>query len=337
MRVVREELLQCLEAVAVAATRTDEFRQSSCLAFAQGRVMAFDGDVACSSPSPLNGVRGAVRAGGVLEYLRKHTADEVEVTGDGERLFVKDGEEVGRFAMDKEVLLPVEQIEPPENWLPLHEDFCEAAQMVSACCGTDKSQFDQLCVHVTPKWVEAWDGQQILRYRITTPVKENFLCRAKTVKQAATLGMTHVSETPNWVHFKNPSGTVASSLRYLDVPFHDMTALFKFDDAVKMQVPKGLAEACLRAGLFTKECRDEDVLEISLSPGSCRIVGRGITCDYDSGPRKVSYDGPAVAFRIKPELLAKVSREFSHCHVAGNRLVVDGGKWRYVVRLSVME
>ena len=53
----------------------------------------------------------------------------------------------------------------------------------------------------------------------------------------------------------------------------------------------------------------------------------------------MNYAGPPMTFQMKPELLVKISKEFAKCdcYVCDNRLLIDGKKWRYFVRLTVPE
>lgn len=333
MRVNREHVLQVLESVGFGVARTPTFQQSGCLAFDDGKVITFNGDVACSGESPLNGVRGAVPAATFMEYLRKLTEEELTIDGEDGFISVKGKGHRIKFAMEKEVQLPLDQIEPPGEWTELHEDFCEAASMVADCASKDNSKFEATCVHVHPQWVEAFDGTQMMRHRIKSGITEPFLIQKTAVKHACLMGMSHWNLTDRWVHFRNNSGYVLSSLRFPDMEYYDLTPRFKLEGE-KISLPKGLAQIAAYAELASKESKDENVVTVTLRPGEVVIRAKGIVTEYEAR-RKIAYAGPEMQFCIAPTLLGVLADKYNEAKITPYNLVVDGGKWRYAVMLNL--
>jgi hypothetical protein len=337
MRVNREHLLGVLEAVAAAAARKPSFRQAGCLAFVKGRVAAFDGDVACSEKSPLNGVTGAVAAETLMEYLRALTEEELDVDAADGVLRLRGKGRRMKFAMEKDVVLPLDQIEPAKGWEPLPDDFCEAAACVSDCAGKDERYFDATCVNVHPEWLEAHDYSQIMRHAIDTGVGAPFLIQRNAIKQACAMGATHWSLAERWTHFKNGSDFVLSCLRFPEVEYpSDALTLALEPEGEEVTLPRGLAQAAALAELASKEMKDDNFVEVTLRPGEAWIKGRGVTAEYEER-RKISYRGPEMTFCVSPALLATLAEKYDAARVTEGKLVVDGGRWRYAVRLKLPE
>jgi hypothetical protein len=121
-RVNREELLALLESVQPGLSTKSGLDQSTCFAFSKGRILTFNGEIACEAKSSLNGVEGAVQAGPLLSVLRKMPEEEVEVAPskskpeDDSHLIVQGkGRKLG-VRMDSEILMPLDQLEPPGTY-----------------------------------------------------------------------------------------------------------------------------------------------------------------------------------------------------------------------------
>jgi hypothetical protein len=293
--------------------------------------MTYNGEVACWCKLPVE-FEGAITAAPLLSLLEKLAEDELEINvGDGELLVKGRGREAG-VRMQAEVVLPIDAVERPTGWQPLHEDFCEAINTVAACAGKDDSGgFFVTCVHITPTHVEACDNWQIARYPLDTPIKEKALVKRDHIKHIVDLDMTKVSETKNWIHFKNPSGLVLSCRRYVDEfpdlsPFLDCTGR-------PATLPGSLGDAVDKAQIFSADNAQNDNVTIEIRPDKMRISGRGASGWYKE-QRSIKYDGPPIQFMIAPKILTEISKRHTDCILAKGRLKVEGGKFTYVTCLS---
>jgi len=334
-RVQREEFLQKLLAVQPGLSAKEVIEQSSCFVFQNGQVMTYNDEVACVAKSGMDGkFEGAVRAQPLLALLEKMVEDELELQTTASELLVTGKRKRAGIAMEKEILLSIGTVEKPKGWKDLPGDFCEAIGIVQECAGKDDTRFNLTCIHIHPKWVEACDNIQVTRYRLKTGVEQKSLIRRDSIKQVVNYGMTSFSETPSWVHFRNGSGLTLSCRRYLeDFPDLDEAGLFNVKGK-KLTLPKGLAEAADKAGVFSATNADDDVVSIELRPGGLRIKGAGALGWYQE-VKKLVYSGPAMTFLISPKLLAELIKHHSDCEVTPERLKVDGGKFVYVTCLGV--
>lgn len=230
--------------------------------------------------------------------------------------------------------MPLDALEDPGEWKKLNSDFAEAIEIVKDCAGKDETKFYTTCVHIEPTYVEAFDNYQACRFNLKTRISENTLVRANSIKHILPLGMTHVSETSAWLHFKNPSGLVLSCRKYND-QYQDLNSFLEVEGK-PMGLPKGLIDATKLAEIFSKENVEKNEITVDLMPGQIRIKGKGISGRY-SEVKKVKYAGKPHSFIISPGLLAQIVAKHNECVIGKRKLKVDGGSWAYIALLGKVE
>lgn len=330
----RSEFLATLETLRPGLTQQEVVEQSSCFAFKGKRIYTYNEEIACSQVSPIK-LTGAVRAAPLLTYLGKLVEEEVEIEVTDEGLKVKG--QGGRgcvIKMENDILLPLESIEVPETWNELHENFCEAISTVESCAGKDASQFVATCIHIHPKWIEACDNYQAIRYKIRTGFEKPILARRDSLKHITALAMREFAETDSWLHFRNSSGLVFSCRRSME-EYPDIGFLLQLQGE-PMSLPKGLGEAAEKAQIFSSENSDNDEITVELRPGRIRVTGEGAS-GRAWEPKKVAYDGPELSFNISPKLLTEITQKHTDCEVSQKALRVVGEKFVYVSCLGIKE
>lgn len=331
-RVSRTALLQSLEAVRGGLSPRDIVEQSSCFVFSGGRVMTYNSEVACQAKSLLpEGLTGAVQAEPLLAVLSKLQEDEVEISTAAGEFLVRGRRRRAGIRMESEVTLPLETVEKPGSWKKLPDDFAEAVKLVQECVSNDEAKFVMTCVHLHPKWVEASDNYQVFRYRTVTGLAGRALVRRDAIKHIVELGVTKVSETESWVHFRNRSGLVFSCRRYTD-DYPNLGKTLKFSGE-PMEIPRGLKDAAELAGIFTQETSRDDEILVDLSPGLVRVRGQG-SAGWATEVKKLKYGGPRLQFNIGANLLAEIVGRHNECEITADRLKVNGGHWTYFTTLG---
>lgn len=333
MKINRQEFLQCLQAVSpgLAATR-ETVEQSASFVFHKNKIFTYNTELACWMKSPLK-ITGAVASAPLLAILDKLAEEDIDVdVAEGELMVKGHGRRAG-IRMEAEVSLPIQEVEVPQDWYELHADFGEAINVAVQCTTKDESQgFRLTCVHITPKWVEACDNYQIVRYPMATGIETNTLVKREAIKHISGLGMTAFAETKTWLHFRNPQGLVLSCRRYMEDEFPDVTKNITMTGAV-VNLPGGLAEAVDKALVFSADNPENDNIMIDLRANRLRVSSRGPKGRYEE-IKKVAYDGPDLSFLIAPSILTEITKRHSECQVAADRLKVDGGKYVYVTALG---
>lgn len=334
-RVNRSELLSHLEAVSPGLSAKDILEQSSCFVFRSGQVMTYNDEVACRAPSGLpEEFTGAVAAAPLLNILRKLPEDDVEIEGKETELIVRGKRRESGIKMEANITLPISGVEKPlkHGWRELPGRFSDAISIVQECAGRDQDDFALTCVHITPDYVEATDSFQIARYKLKTGFAKEFLVRRESIKHVLDLGMTHVNETESWVHFKSPASVILSCRRYSE-NYPALAEYMKLTNPKPATLPKGLVSAAENANIFSQENADSNNLLLFLEPGRVRIRGEGVSGWYTEW-KKLKYAGASMSFLISPKVLIELVTKHNDCLISSDRLMVDGGGWRYVTSLS---
>ncbi len=326
MKIKREVLLKKLEAVSAGLAKKALIDQSQCFVFKDGHVHTFNDEIACFVEVKLE-VEGAVSAEPVLNLLRRLKEDEMDVSQDRGELKIKGKGRRAGISMEDEVLLSIEGLEKPGKWKKLPKDFVEAARIVGVCAGTDESQFASTCVHIHPKWIEASDNEQIIRYPIKTGVKKSILVRWTSLKNIVGLGMTKVSLTEDWIHFLNDDGLVLSCRRN-EANYPDLKPYLGISGS-KVTLPKGLGEAVEKAEVFCGDEIGDSVVKVCLADGKLLLEGRGTTGWYQE-KKKVDYDGDPLEFLVAPSLLVELSKHSHECFICDGGMKVETDKFTYV-------
>lgn len=327
----REALIAQLQSVEPGLAEREVLEQSSCFVFRNGRVHTFNQDIACSQTCEL-AIEGAVRAKPLLQLLTMLVEETLDFTFNDGHLIVTGKRKEAGIVAEKQITLPIDTVEKPGKWHKLDESFVEAIELVQHCASNEENQFMLTCIHITPDCVEACDNTQAARVKVATPVQRDILVRRDSIKHITSLGMTEISETESWVHFRNPMGLTLSCMRYIDENYVDVSSLFR-DKGEKIVLPKGLISAAEKANVFAQETTDDVVVFIELRPGKLRLRGKGAGGWYKE-TRQLAYEGPALAFTLAPQLLMDICKKYTDAEVTREFIRVRGGKWRYAACLD---
>ena len=325
MRVNREMLRQCLDAVSPGLSKSDLVEQSSCFVFTQGKVCTYNDEVACQMDCPLE-IEGAVAAAPVLELLSKLEDDYIDISIEDGELLVKRRSRRAGIRCEATIMLPIANVERGTDWELLSYDFVEAVDVVSQSAGKVNTEFVLTCVHISPTYLEACDDYQVTHYPMETGFSESVLVRGDNLRKIVGLDVTEFCETPNWLHFRNPTGLMYSMRRHL-MEYPDVSSLLDtVGEAVTL--PRGLVDALDKATVFMDVVSEGQVM-IDLRPGRLLLEGRGASGWYQE-ITKVNYAGDPVRFMIAPRLLKTILKKASDCQITEGRIVIRNGKFIYV-------
>lgn len=328
----REELLSRLQSLQPGLSSREIVEQSTCFVFQAGRILTYNDEVMCSTASKLGKeFKGAVQAKPLLDLLGKLPEDELGIEFSESELVITGVKKKAGIRLEQEILLGVANVEKPETWEVLPEDFDDAIGIVSTCASNDSSKFSLTCVHFTPRWMEACDNFQLIRYKLKMALPENTLVRSESLKHLRILGMTHFALTQAWMHFKNPNGLTLSCRRYME-EFPDLGKMLEVSGS-PTTLPGGLAEAVQKAEIFSADNPDDNKVVVELRQGKMRILGQG-SHGWFTETKNLKYDGEPMKFCIAPKLLVDISNRHNDCEMTSTRLKVNGGKFVYVSCLS---
>lgn len=333
-KVNRQRLLQALEAVMPGlAVGKSKFDQSTCFCFLDGKVLTYNDEISCRARTKLpDSIEGAVDSKPLLAVIRKMKEKEIDIEQKESLLYITgESRRKVKLRMEPEIDLPIEKVERPEkkDWKTLSEHFSEAITIVSPCAGKNEAEFAFTCIHMTPKFIEACDNNQITRFRLKSKIKTPIMMRQSSIKHVAPLDMTQFAETETWIHFRNPANVEFACKRIVE-EYPDMGKFLKVSGE-PTTLPKGIAEECDFAEIFTSELEKEmNLLVVTIkSTGRMLIRGVGISGEAEV-PKKIKYSGDSIAFCIAPKLLSEITKKHRDCQISNDHIRVDGGRWTYV-------
>ena len=334
MKISREKLLGSLESVSPGLSQRELIEQSSCFIFKDGRVATFNDEVACSMKSPCSGIEGAVAAKPLLELLSKLSEDMIDVIADGGKFKIKGVGRRAEIVMESEIVLPVDSIEEPDEWIALDDDFLEAVSVVHTVAASgNNANFNLTCVHIGPEVVEACDNFQSVRYPVSTDMKGSCLIRRDAIKHAIALGVNEFFMGDAWMHFRNPSGLMLSCRKW-DEEYENLDQIFEGEGS-SITLPGGLTEAVDKAKIFSSGNTDNDHIFVKIKDGKLTIRGEGTAGSFEER-KKTSFDGN-LSFMIAPKLLVEIAKKTNECMVAPGRLKIEAEKFTFVACLGVVE
>ena len=331
-KVNREELLSQLDIISPGLSPKDIIEQSSCIIFNKGMIMTFNDEISCQMATSIE-IKGAVAASLLIESLRKIKDEFITVEDTpGELLIKAKNKQIG-IRMEAEILLPIEDVEIPEEWSELPDDFADAVELVADCVTKNEDHFKLTCVHLASEWIEACDNFQIGRYAMDIGLKETILIRSASLKHTVTLGMSQYSLTEAWFHFRNAKGLILSCRRQEDAEGYPDFSSFAQHQGQDASFPKALGEAAELAEIFSSQNTDHNEVIVVLRPGRLMIMGEG-SSGWSKEVKKIDYEGESLSFKISPKLLQRISDSFSHCKITDSTLSVSGGKYTYATALG---
>ncbi len=338
MRIDREAFLADLEAIKPGLTPAEVLIQSSCFAFLDGLVWTYNDLVCCNVPSKLgNSFTGAVPAQPLLTQLGKLAESEVDIrlSKDGKELLIlgKGKKETG-ITMENKVMLEVSKVDRPKEWHPLPKEFSEGVKLVKDCGGSDKSKPMYTVVRWHPKWLEAADGFQMMRFKVDAPtLQEPALIKRDAIQHVSNLGMTKFSITNAWVHFRNPAKLVMSCRKQIGIEFENLSKFLNKEGGQEVSLPKGLEAACNLCNTFAAENKDHSLVKVTLSSSGSKIEAKGVSGRHEQPIKGVGYKGPNMTFLAKPELLGQLVKKHSDFTIAEGWIRAKGPRFTFLARL----
>jgi hypothetical protein len=328
MKFNRQEVLNLLLSLKPGLDSKGNLEQSECFVFKGGKAHAFNDKIMCCVDTPLE-LEGAFPADPLLELLTKLTVDEVDIAQTEEGIRVKTGRSKTLIRSEAEVSLPLDEVESPEEWKPLPDDFVKAITMVLPCCSRIKEPFALTCVHLHENWVEACDKVQMGRYTLDTGVKDRVIISRNSMSSVVSMNPKEFSETDTWMHFRGDGGAVLSCRRQRH-NFFDLSDHVKEKGGTEFDLPKGIASVLTRCNIFSSNNDDdENIVSVSVSKGGVVLKGEGKVGWYKEKV-KSDWDGDSISFKADPALLINLSKNSDKCVISEDKLRVVSGPFCFI-------
>lgn len=338
MKINRENFMACLDKVRCGLSPKGNLEQSTCFVFQDGLLLTFNGEIACSLPSPLK-ITGAVQAEPLMASLNKLDDEVIEVELVKGELQIKaaKGRRLISVVTDAKIALPLDSLERPKKWTLLPKKFADHLNLVKECAGRDEAQFALTCIHIHPKWIEAYDRYQLCRVSMKVGVTDSVLVRKSSLEQMQSLDMTKFSLTSKWIHFKNRLGLIFSCPRHNEIYPKDLSEHVKKKGQI-LQLPKSLVQSCELAEVFSIHNTKDNQVQVTISPNRITIKGVGQLGRSVETKKLTNYSGPEISFMISPKLLSGMLKLYgTECEITESFIKVDGGLFTYITSVEAPE
>jgi hypothetical protein len=334
MKISREQLLRQLESVGPGLGKTTDADQADCFVFDDGRVFTFNNEVACSVECRLGDVKGAVQSNALLGMLRRMTEETISVRQSKSEFQIKSEAKRRWVALRMEAGIMGSPAEEPGKWRKVNAELMEAFRLVWPFASKDDSESELTHVHVNKTFVESCDNHQAIRYRVKTGMRQPILVHRESIRHAVSTGVTEVSESEAWIHFRDSDGLMLSCRRYVE-KFPDLGPILEAAGK-PLTLPDGLDEAVGCAQVLSSEDSDSNEVVVRLEPGQLLLKSHGPSGKFKE-ITDASYDGEPLEFSAAPHLLTEVIKRTNVCQVAPGRLIVEGERFKYVNCTNVVE
>lgn len=336
MKIDREDLLNQLQMVQPGLSSREFVTQSSCYVFMDGRVHTFNDEILCSIKTEID-QDGAVQASTLVTILDRLKEDKelaFRINEQGEMHFRGKQDEFG-ITRDPEILLPTERVEDAAKMYDIPEGLIAAMKRVACCVSRDQSLFKLTCIHLHPEYIEACDNFQAMRVYLDTGLEEPVIVRGSSLQPMFGLGMTRMSQSKTWLHFKNAKGLTYSCRQYAE-EYHDISEFMKVEGKTII-LPKGVSDITQRATVFSSDRAGEPLVAVRLLRDRVLVTGRGYGGWYRAF-RDVEYAGPFFSFLIAPDIFQSVCENYSTAQISESKLKSkgehEGHRWVYVTVLE---
>jgi hypothetical protein len=334
MEVERGPLVEAVQRVMPAISRTPIFDQADKLLFWNSRLVSYNDEISIStSLSGLESIEGAVDGRKLLEFLNRTTAAKIIIESESDQIKFRAGHARASFSL-LPLSLPLSEIETGAWISDVPPELSEHIVSASSVCSKYVAHRVLTAVRVFENLVEASDGYQAVRMYIDGVNLPSLLIpyNCSRILTDYSIKKISVSENEKWVHFIGEKDTIIST-RTLDLTYPETDHLFNMKGD-QIEFPTGMTEALQRAGVFSQ--RDQDVDEevsILVQPG--RIILRS-QCEGASFSESVRSNLKITAsFSLRPDFLELALKKGTKCLLGDRMIKFSSENWEHIIPLRI--
>lgn len=327
MKINRIELVQACKSVFAGVAVKELIAQSSSFVFKNDRIYSYNDEVAVSYPMGV-GFEGAVPAKEFLSLITKVKAAEIALTvNKGELILVGSKAKAG-LRLDENIILPLEDIGMPEEWIELPEIFNKAVSFCLFSASKDDSKAILQNIHIKGQFVESCDNYRLTRYNMGDSLDDELLIPAEAAKDIVSHKPTEYAITEGWLHFRNDED-VTFSCRKFEAEYPDFTPYLKCEGE-EIVFPSTLPEIMDRADVLSDGARVSIILEKDLL-----IVCTENQAGWFEESVETKYAGTDAEFEIQPEFIKSILKHKGTATVGEKVLKFESDDFQHVVQLLV--
>ena len=333
MKIETEVFKNALNVAKPALASKEIIEQTTSFAFIDGNVVTYNDEICIVVPIKKVELEGVIKAEELYKFLGKIKDKEFDIQVTDTEVIMKAGRSKVGFALNKEILLPLEDVQIKDvEWKTLPEEFLKACKFAANSASIDMSDPKLTCVHITKEGiVEACNNHRLVVWNLKKKLPiETTLIPATAIREAILIFPTKIATGKGWVHFMNAEGTTISCRTFDDV-YVDTAGLLKgLEKTKKITFPTGLIPVLEKAEIFSQEQKTDGSVSLTFKDGKLLIKSESTTAWFKE---TIGYDGDdEFSFSITPYLLKDILKESSVCSINKSILKFEG-QFTYVTSL----
>lgn len=327
------KIKQALSIVKPALANKEIIEQTTSFAFIKGNVITYNDEICISHKLDDLEFEGVIKAEELYKFLGKVKQSEFTIDITDAEIQLKAGRARVGFALNKEILLPLdEELHEKSDWKKLPDAFLQACKFAAASASSDMSDAKLTCVHFNEKGIiEATNNFRLVRWKLSERLPFNTtLIPASSIKEVVRIKPIEVSMGNGWVHFRNLETTI--SCRILDEKFVNIQQILKgIKDTEKVVFPDGLLQIIEKAEIFRQEQKTDGSITLNVKNGRITVKSESETARFKE---TIAYNEEHnLSFSITPYLLKDILKETNECNINNQVLLFKNANWVYLTSL----
>lgn len=335
MKIEKNKILNVLNQVKPGITTKEILEQSSSFVFKNNRIYTFNDEIMIQYPFEFE-FEGAVQAQELYTLLTKSKEKELEFEITENELRIKGKRGRAGIRLDTEISLPIEEVEEPEEWKDLPDDFLEGAKFCYFSAASSMATPALTCLKLHKSSIISCDNLRISKFKFDEECFEEntpILLPASCISILSKYNITKYSTTEEWLHFGNDEGLIFSC-RIMEEDYPELNQFLKVKGE-PLSLPDELKEVIDKTRIFSIGglTENEEELQVSIESGKLVLRGEGEKGWYEEKVR-IRYKGEKKIFIIHPLHLQQIILHVNQCIVGEHSLKFEGDNFIYVVYLS---
>ena len=340
MKINRAEFIKVLNSVKPGLATKELVEQSMSFIFKGGQVITYNDEVAVHAPLKDDfEVDGAVPAKEFLAILGKFKGEDVELEPLENELRLKCGKSKAGIPLSGNIVLPISDINIPDEWYDLPNDFMDAIKACLPSTSRDLTRPVLTTIHLNNDFAESTDNARITRWTWTEDAAlgaDDFLLPAEAATALTRFDAVEYRCEDGWAHFSNGKGVVFSC-RISEGNFPNIDEHIVGGTSIgKIIFPEGMAEMLDRAGVFANNGSGAyNPVNISIDKKGLMVLrGEGDSGWYEESCR-VKWDGDSeIAFSIHQAHLQDILKTTSGASIGDGKILFETDNFVHLVALE---
>lgn len=328
MEINRKELLKALIAIKPGLISKETVEQSSCVVFLNNWIHTYNDEIYICYPYDID-LKGAVGGQELFSLLNKVSEETLQLIVKENELLVEGEKFKSSLNLQTGILLPFGEIEDPEEWNTLPEDFCESLKFCSFSVGKSLEQPILTCIHCNKDKMESADSYRFTRKKWEhLYFKESLLIPGKSIIPLININPVYYSKVNGWVWFKNENDVLLSCRTY-NLEYVDLDKYIEVKGS-KIKFPKETIDIIDKASIFSKDpIEGNSNISLVVEKGLLTISSKSHRGTYEEKVR-IRHQGNNFQVKINPEFLKSILSKASHS------CVVDDTKMKFEEENSII-